>query len=142
MKSKTARSKKTKKKTPRAISTTRILRTSSVKKPKRRMKKQNLRQFRRYPLSGIWVKEYSKDYIYSLEALNMSEGGVFLKGVLKSKGPVSTLNLSLGKNTNLSIEAQPVYDRVSSKEQGTGYQFLNLTKDQSKLLRNFLRNLD
>lgn len=101
--------------------------------------KRDLRQFKRYPQKNLWVTEYSSDYFYTLQATNLSEGGVFLKGSLKGKGPSSLLNINLGRNYKLTVEAVPVRDHVSEKECGTGYAFMGLSKDQSKALRSFLR---
>ena len=99
---------------------------------------QDRRQFIRYSTPDLWVTERSGDYQYIVPALNISEGGIFLKNRLKSHNAICYLTIPLGANM-LTVEAEPLYDRVAKGVVGTGYQFINLSVLSAQAIREYTR---
>ena len=107
-------------------------------------KASNRRKHRRHPTPNLWVTELRGDYQFVVPAINISEGGVFLKGRLKTDTSHARLSccIPMGKGEMLEIEAKPVHDMIGDDTCGAGYQFVALSQTQSRLLRGFLRNLE
>lgn len=102
----------------------------------------NRRESRRYTVQNLWIKEFAGDYQFVVPAENLSEGGIFLRGRLKTTVGVSQLTIPLGENGTLKVSARPVHDRISRDSYGTGYKFDELSGAQAKALKGFLRDLD
>lgn len=102
----------------------------------------NRRKFRRYATSNLQITEFCGDYRYSLAAGDISEGGIFLKGRMRTSRAPSQLLIHMKELGSMEVTAKPVYDRLSKDSYGTGYQFVDLTPAQAKALKGFLRNLD
>lgn len=113
-----------------------------AKKPKVQ-KVSNRRKHRRHPTTNLWVTERQGDFQFVAAASDISEGGIFLQGRLKTTRAPSQLSVHLGNSLGtLDIEAQAVYDRLNKNGYGTGYRFTQLTSTQIKALKSFLRDLN
>lgn len=102
----------------------------------------NRRKHRRFEPKSLWVTERNGDYQFVIPARDISEGGVFLAGRLKSEQPASRLTLHLGSQGSIELAARQVHDRILSDAIGTGYQFTEVSQLQAKALKSYLRNLD
>ncbi len=126
----------------------------TMKKNKQKKKEQRL--FRRYITKNLWAKEFCGDFYYVLPVGNLSEGGMFLKGKIKTTNTPSKVVLNLAGNS-LDIQALPVHDAVADKitggrasnksghksdriQRGTGYSFIGVTPNQAKMIRQYLRS--
>ena len=132
--SKQTAKKKIKKTTTQATNTAR---TASVKP-----KKLNRRKHRRFKIQNLWVTERNGDYEFVIPATDLSEGGIFLQGRLKTGATQSTLTMNLDGVGQLQVSAKQVHDVISENFYGTGYKFTDISKPQVSALRNYLRNLD
>lgn len=113
----------------------------STRKKKARI--ENRRQYRRVPATTLWVTEHSGEYVYTFAAANISEGGIFLKGRLKTAAMPSQLRIPLGNaGEALELTARPLHDRLFGESCGTGYEFLEVSPIQRKSLRALLRDLN
>lgn len=94
----------------------------------------------RYNTPDLLVTERSSDYQYVVPALNISEGGIFLKNRLKTLNATCHLTIPLGANT-ITVGAESVYDNVSKGVTGTGYRFINLSALCTQAIREYTRLL-
>ena len=125
--------------------------TKKVSKPAKRAKdikgvkkkaESNRRKFARRHTTNLWVTEYSGDYQFIVAAADLSEGGIFLKGRMKTTDQPSELKIHLGTQQSLDVSAEPIYDLSTGRLFGTGYRFVRLSTNQTKVLRSYLRNLE
>lgn len=112
-----------------------------MKKPSPR-KLANRRKHRRYEPKNLWVTELNGDYQFVARAADISEGGIFLAGRLKTASNASMLKIHLGNEESLQVVAMPIHDRIATNSYGAGYEFSELSPIQAKALRSYLRNLD
>lgn len=118
---------------------------ASVKKKKAAVKKaaaSNRRVHKRYVAKNLFVTEHSGDYQFVVAAGDISEGGIFLKGRLKTGAGPSEITIPMGAEGSLRIVATPVYDRLTKESCGTGYRFESLSAAEMKSLKSLLRNLN
>ena len=109
---------------------------------KKNARKINRRKFPRYKTNNLWVTELSDDHQYTCEAENLSLSGIFLKGRLKTTLSPSRMFIHLGSDQSLLISANPVRDQIKDGNCGAGYQFVEISSEQTMALKNFLRNFD
>ncbi len=102
----------------------------------------NRRMHRRFEPKNLYVTELNGDYQFVARATDISEGGIFLAGRLKTASNASMLKIHLGNDESLQIVAMPVHDRISTDSYGAGYKFSELSPMQTKVLRSYLRDLD
>ncbi|MEW6058183.1 MAG: hypothetical protein AB1540_16380 [Bdellovibrionota bacterium] len=103
----------------------------------------NRRKHSRHLMRKLWVTEKTGDFLFHLQALDISEGGIFLKKRLKTTTSTSELTLHLGKRWgSITVQARPIYDRLTKAHYGTAYVFVGFPKEQSPSLRSFFRNLN
>lgn len=114
----------------------------AAKRAVKRTKAANRRKHRRFAPKALWVTERNGDYQYTVPAKDISEGGVFLAGRLKTSNPISQLTIRLGDLGSVQLAARQVHDLVDNGSCGTGYQFTDVSQAQAKLLRGYCRNLD
>jgi hypothetical protein len=99
----------------------------------------------RIGLSKAMVKETNGDYLYSYEAKNLSEEGLFLVNRFCSsmQEPFSKLSFSLPNGVHLkNITARIVREERKGVTKGCAYEFMNLTEAQRmELKRYFSKNL-
>ena len=105
-------------------------------------KKAELRAHRRIATKDLFISERCDGFLYISKVKNISEGGLFLEKRLGlSNTGVSLITLK-GVKGPLSLEAEIVRDEVSKDSFGTGYRFINLSKESVKGLNLLLRNLN
>ncbi|MBI3543762.1 MAG: PilZ domain-containing protein [Deltaproteobacteria bacterium] len=102
----------------------------------------NRRKHRRIEPKNLWVTERNGEYQFSAQVADISEGGIFLKGRLMTSLMMSEMSIPLGDGMALEVTAKPVHDRVRETSYGAGYKFVEMSKNQAKLLKGLLRNLD
>lgn len=113
------------------------------KTEKNTRKKNDKREFPRYETPGMFVTEINGDFRYTSEALNISEGGVFLKKRLMTSDSPSVLRFVSEDEGSFEILAQPLYDTITKQDEspfGTGYCFIQLNESQSESIKNFVSN--
>lgn len=98
------------------------------------------REFRRINARNLWVTELSGDYQFVAQARDISQGGIFLNGRMKTSQTPSIIRIQFNGQP-IELMAQPVYDQVSNKDYGTGYQFMNMSVALAKTLKSFLSSL-
>ena len=112
----------------------------TLKKRSRKVKKTlERRKTKRFELKNLKATEVAGDYVYSVLVKNISEGGIFLGGHLKTGAKQSELTLNISAAKRLSLQAEPLYDQT--KRLGTAYRFIHLNSAQKKSLREFLSKL-
>ncbi len=87
------------------------------------------------------VREKNGDYLFTLDAANLSEEGVFVlnKSCFSSQEPYSLLSLTLPNGVQLkNITARIVRESRKGRPQGCAYEFLNLSEDARMELKRFL----
>lgn len=123
-----------------------VVRTRAKSKKKKIAKRgaapANRRMHRRYTTRNLMVTELAGDYRYVVPAVDISEGGIFLKGRLKTSRSDSRLVIPMKDLTTVELTAKPIYDRLGTNAYGTGYEFVAVTSAQAKALKSLLRNLD
>lgn len=105
------------------------------------LKKEERRSDKRFSTLNVWATEKTGDFLFQVKVSNLSEGGCFVEGKLKTKEDPSLLKIS-HRGVSLEIQAQPLHDTVDSDVLGTGYCFINNSPAQMKALRSFLRNFN
>lgn len=95
------------------------------------------RKFKRIAVKNLWVVELRGDYQFVAQAQDLSEGGIFLKGHLKTSDMPSKIRIPLGNQT-VEVAAIAVRDQISKSNYGTGYQFVGVSKELSKSLRRVI----
>lgn len=121
----------------KAVSKNKPAKGAKTASPKRGAER---REFRRVQARNLWVTELSGDYQFVAQARDISEGGIFLTGRLKTSQTPSILRLQIN-GQSLELTAQPVYDQVSKGAYGTGYRFLEVSVSQAKTLRGLLTGM-
>ena len=112
---------------------------TSKKHPRKAKSALERRKTKRFELKNLKATEVTGDYIYSVLVKNISEGGIFLGGHLKTNAKQSELTLKISASKRLSLHAEPIYDQT--KRFGTAYRFIGLNSAQKKSLREFLSKL-
>lgn len=135
LKTRSAKAKKTAKRAvAKATKAKKVIKKTGIRRGVER------REFRRISTRNLWVTELSGDYQFVAQARDISQGGIFLSGRMKTSQSPSIIRIQFNGQP-IELVAQPVYDQVSNKNYGTGYQFLNLTTAQTKTLKSFLSSL-
>jgi hypothetical protein len=117
-------------------------------KNKPRQSDQEKRIHPRVDTKSLFVSEKNGEMIFVSPAVNMSMGGIFLRGRVASRmdAPVSILKILHGENT-LTVEARMIRDGrtndVNSGQNsfGAAYEFIHCIKSKERLSA-LLRNLD
>jgi len=87
------------------------------------------------------VRETNGDYVFSFDARNLSEDGVFLinKICFNSQDHYSRLSLTLPNGVQLrNLTARIVRENRKGEPKGCAYEFLNLPEDARMELKRFL----
>lgn len=87
------------------------------------------------------VREKNGDYLFTFDAANLSEEGVFLlnKSCFNSQEPYSTLSFTLPNGVQLrNITARIVRESRKTQPQGCAYEFLNLSEEARMELKRFM----
>lgn len=86
------------------------------------------------------VNEMNGEYLFSYQAINLSEEGVFLAGRLcvSSQEPFSRLHFTLPDGKQLrNITARIVREESRGSRRGCAYEFMNLTELQRLELKRY-----
>lgn len=116
--------------------------TLALKKPAEARTRKERRVSRRFDSPNLVITEHRGDYLFFSQAKNISLGGIFLAGRVKSGTDLSVLRIPIGNGARLDLKARPMHDRILPDSCGTGYRFETLTGEQSRILKGFLRDLD
>jgi hypothetical protein len=87
------------------------------------------------------VRETNGDYLFTFDAANLSEEGLFLlnKLCVSSQEPFSRLSLTLPSGVQLrNLTARIVRENRKGEPKGCAYEFLNLTEDDRLALKRCL----
>lgn len=94
----------------------------------------------RLGLDKLQVKEMNGDYLFSYQAHNLSEEGIFLanRQCVSSQEPYSKLSFNLPNGKQLrNITARIVREERKGSRKGCAYEFLNLTEAHRMELKKF-----
>ena len=94
----------------------------------------------RLALDKLQVKEMNGDYLFTYQAHNLSEEGIFLshRQCVSSQEPYSKLSFMLPNGKHLrNITARIVREDRKGSRRGCAYEFLNLTEMQRMELKKF-----
>lgn len=94
----------------------------------------------RLALHKIAVKETNGDYMFSYQARNLSEEGVFLelRQCVSSQEPFSKLSFTLPNGKHLhNITARIVREDRKGPRKGCAYEFMNLSEAHRMELKKF-----
>ena len=96
------------------------------------------RNSQRLPLNNIWVREENGDYLFSFEARDVSEEGIYLKkrAVNPGQEPFSKFSLTLpGGKALKNLTGRIVWEQ---RGEGSAVQFLNLSESARIELKKYV----
>lgn len=107
---------------------------------KNRRNEDDRRKNHRHTVENVWVEEQNGDFVYQVQALELSESGVFLRARFKGlrQKQISRLALKLNSQDEVrGILARPLREEVNGRR-GIAYQFINLDEEARIRIRMFL----
>ena len=94
----------------------------------------------RIALAKVHVRELNGDYMYSFEARNLSEEGIFLgqRFCNSQQEPYSQLTFTLPNGTHFrNLTARIVREQRTGPLKGCSYEFMNLSEGDRIELKKF-----